>query len=72
MALDLKDIKRLGLTDVGKVWIARQAKRARKSEQEFIRDLIHDLALKDFEEAKLLTALSVTHGLDLDTGGREP
>lgn len=72
MALDLKDIKRLGLTDAGKVWVARQAKLARKSEQEFIRDLIHEMALKDFAEAKVLTALSVTHGLDLDSGGRGP
>jgi hypothetical protein len=70
MALDLKDIKRLGLTDVGKVWVARQAEKANATEQEFLRDLVHELALKDFAEAKLLVELSVAHGLNLDGGGQ--
>jgi hypothetical protein len=72
MALDLKDIKRLGLTDVGKVWVSRQAKKQGISEQEFVRRLVHESALKEFAEAKLLVALSVTHGLDLDSDGRKP
>lgn len=70
MALDLKDIKRLGLTDVGKVWVASAAAKQRKTEQEFIRDLIHELALKDFADAKVLVALSVAHGLNLDGDGQ--
>lgn len=70
MALDLKDIKRLGLTDVGKVWVKRQAEKANCSEQEFIRDHIDAAARKDFLEAKILTALSVAHGLNLDGDGQ--
>jgi hypothetical protein len=72
MALDLKDIKRLGLTDIGKVWVARQAKKRHLTEQEFLRDLVDELARKDFHDAKVLVALSVTHRLNLDGDGREP
>jgi hypothetical protein len=72
MALDLKDIKRLGLTKEGKVWVARKATKHGISEQEVVRRLVHEKAIEEFTEAKVMAALSVAHDLDLDGGGREP
>jgi len=65
-----EDLKRLKLTKLGKAWVKSQAHGDKRSEQEVVRDAIHQLALKDFRKARVFVALAPAEDLSGDDEGQ--
>lgn len=66
------DLKRLEITAATRTWLEWKARTTGKTPQVFVRQLLHDQAVRETTDAKLLTALSATNGTSADDGGREP
>ncbi len=70
MSADLDDLKRIKLTSEAVAWLEAEARFSGKTKQEVLRDVIHEIALKEIRKAKLLLRLSPDEGIDGDTRGR--
>lgn len=66
------DLKRLEITKATRTWLEWKARITGKTPQEFVRQLLHEQALRETTDAKLLVALSGSTGTSADDGGREP
>lgn len=64
------DLKRLEITKATRTWLEWKARTTGKTPQEFVRHLLHDQALRETADAKLLVALSGSDGTSADSGGR--
>jgi hypothetical protein len=64
------DLKRLEITAATRTWLEWKARTTGKTSQEIVRHLLHELALKEIDAAKLLTALSASNGTSADAGGQ--
>ena len=65
------DLKRLEISAATRTWLEWKQRTTGLTPQEFVRQMLHDAALKDIGAAKLLTALSATNGTDADNAGRD-
>lgn len=66
------DLKRLEITAATRTWLDWQARITGKSPQEIVRKLLHERALKEITDAKLLTSMSGSDGTSADSAGRDP
>lgn len=64
------DLKRLEITAATRTWLDWQARITGKTPQEIVRKLLHERALKDLADARLLTAMSASDGTVADAAGR--
>lgn len=71
MSTDLRDLKRLKITDETHAWLSAEAQRTDRSQQEIARDALHEIALSKIKAARLLVALAPTEGRNGDGGGRK-
>lgn len=71
MAGDLVDIKRLKVTAETRAWLQGRSMRSGKSQQEIARDALHDLAVAELDNAKVLAALDPRQGHSRDGGGHK-
>lgn len=72
MAKGEYDLKRLEITAATRIWLEWKARTTGKTPQEFVRQLLHDQALRETSDARLLAALSANTGSSADTAGRDP
>jgi hypothetical protein len=66
------DLKRLEITAATRTWLEWKKRITGKTPQEFVRQLLHEQALRETADAKLLAVLSASDGTSADSGGREP
>lgn len=64
------DLKRLEITKATRTWLEWKSRTTGKSPQEFVRQMLHEQALKEIAEARLLSALSASDGSSADGGGQ--
>ena len=71
MSEDLRDIKRLKITEATALWLEAEFRfDPSRSKQEILRDALHELALREQRRGRLLAALAPAEGTSRDGGGR--
>lgn len=65
------DLKRLEISAATRTWLEWKSRTTGKTPQEFVRQLLHEAALKDIGDARLLSALSAGDGTEADKSGRD-
>ncbi len=71
MSADLKDIKRLKVTEATNVWLKDQLREhPHLSKQEIIRNALHEMAVEAIRRANLLAGLALSEGISGDIRGR--
>ena len=71
MSPDLADLKRLKITPETRAWLSAESQRTGDSPQEIVRDVLHVMALRKIEEARLLVRLAPDSGHSGDARGRD-
>lgn len=64
------DLKRLKITAETRAWLQAEATTSGKSQQDIVRTVLHEIALKKIHGAKLLAALATAEGHKRDAEGR--
>jgi hypothetical protein len=72
MAGPKADLKRLRITPEARAWLQAEATSSGKSQQEIVRNVLHEIAVKKIHAAKLLAALATAEGHKRDAEGRDP
>lgn len=62
MSHDLFDLKRLKVTDTTRRYLSAKAHRTGKSQQEIAREILHEKALAEFEDARFMRAFDSSEG----------
>jgi hypothetical protein len=57
VSADLRDLKRLKISDQTRAWLTAEAHRTGRSKQEIARDALHEIALEKIHAAKVLMAM---------------
>jgi hypothetical protein len=64
------DLKRLEITAATRTWLEWKSRTTGLTAQEVVRKLLHEIALRETTDAKLLAALSGSDGASADSAGR--
>lgn len=70
MSLDLKDLKRLKITEETKAWLDAESRITGRTQQEILRDAVHEIAVQKIHAARLLAAMAPPEGRAGDSRGR--
>lgn len=69
MSSDLFDLKRLKVTSETRAWLQAKAMRTGKSQQEIAREALHEKALQELDDARVMVALDPRKAHIGDVGG---
>lgn len=69
MSLPLKDLGKAKVTAETDAWLSVRARRTGRSKLDLMRDALHDLAIEELHDAKLLVALAEVEGIRGDRRG---
>jgi hypothetical protein len=64
------DLKRLKITPETRAWLQAEATSSNRSQQEIVRAVLHEMAVKKIHAAKILTALATAEGHMRDAEGQ--
>lgn len=70
MSAPKADLKRLRISPETRAWLQAEATSSGKSQQEIVRAVLHEMALKKIHAAKLLAALATAEGHMRDAEGQ--
>jgi hypothetical protein len=71
VSLPLKDLGKAKITAETDAWLTVRARRTGRSKLDLMRDALHELAIRELHDAKLLVALAEVEGIAGDRRGQD-